>query len=84
MGLLCEHSENALVGVIGTGSARSASESAVEAFETAGGAQMPSLPGRELLLDEVVSDGEAEVSAQGSDGLRLRVTELADDPEIST
>jgi hypothetical protein len=84
MGLLCDHGENALVRVIGTGRASSASESAVEAFETAGGAQMPSLPGRELLLDEVVGDGGSEVSAQGGDSLGLRVTVLADDLQIAT
>ena len=80
---LSDHSDKALVGVIGTGGASSAAESAVEALESTGGTQVSAFPGRKLLFQMVVGDGRAEVTAQGGDRLRLRMAIRADDLQIA-
>ena len=83
IGLLDDHSQDACVRVIGIGSASSAADSAVETFESTGGAQVPAVPGRELLFQMVVGDGGTEVTAQGGDSFGLRMAIGTDDPEIA-
>mgnify|MGYP001827654431 CR=1 FL=1 len=80
---LGDHSKKAAFGVVGIGRASSAAESAVEAFESTGGAQVAAFPGRELLFQKVVGDSGAEVTAQGGDSLRLGVTIGAGDFQVA-
>ena len=71
------------VGMIGIGGFQPEPDSAVEAFQAAGGAQMLTRPVREELLEVVVGDGVAEVSAQRSHGFGLRQAIGADHIEIA-
>jgi len=73
-----------VVRVIGIGDTNPAAESAVEAFEATGSAQVFAVPGRELLLQMVVGDSRAEVTTQGGDRFRLGMAIFAHDLEIAT
>ncbi len=71
MGFLRQHSLDTDIGMKGIGNPQATADAAVEAFKTTGGAQELTWPVREALLDEVVGNGVAEVSAQGGNSLGL-------------
>ena len=66
---MVDHRLQTGVGVIGTGSPCSAPEAAIEAFQSAGGAQVEELPVRMAFVDGKVSDGRVEVGAEATDCL---------------
>ena len=66
-----DHGLQTGIGVIGAGSPSSAPETAIEAFQAAGGTQVDDLPVRRAHVDGKVSDGRAEVSAKTTDSLGL-------------
>jgi hypothetical protein len=84
VGFWSDHSEKALIGVIGIGRPMPAADSAVEAFEAAGGTRVFAVPGGELLFQMVVGNRRAKVTARGSDSFRLRMAIFAHDLEITT
>ena len=69
--LMRDHGLQTGIGVIGAGSSCSAAETAIESLQSAGGTQVDDLPVRMALVDDKVSDGRAEVSAQTTDCLGL-------------
>ena len=68
---MLDHRLQTGIGVIGAGSPCSAPETAIEAFQSAGGAQVENLPVRMALVDGKVSDGRAKVGAEATDCLGL-------------
>ena len=68
---MVDHRLQTGIGMIGAGSPCSAPETAIEAFQSAGGAQVEDLPVRMAFVDGKVSDGRAEVGAEATDCLGL-------------
>ena len=83
MSFLGEHSFETGVGMIGIGGFQPEPDSAVEAFQATGGAQMLTGPVGIELLEVVVGDSVAEVSAQSSHSFGLRQAIGADHFEIA-
>jgi hypothetical protein len=79
--LLCDHGTEAYVRVVRIRRKRSAAEPAVETFEVADDTQVFALPGWEFLLQRVVGDGQAKVTAQSGHRFRLGVAVGANDLE---
>ena len=83
MSFLGEHGLETGVGMIGIGGFEPEPDSAVEAFQATGSSQMLTRPVRKELLETVVGDGVAEVSAQSSHGFGLRQAIGTDNFEIA-
>ena len=61
-----------------------AAQATIEAFETASRPQMLTRPVREAVFDEVVGQGQTEITPERGDRFRLAGTIKANDLEVAT